>query len=362
MPRVVGIDLGTITTDLCGLDHGEPFLATSLPTGDAVADPAALLSILEKAAPLDLVVGPSGYGLPITAASALTANDVRLATLGVDGESGGIPGLTALLRALAAAPYPVVLTPGVIHLPTVPAHRKVNRIDMGTADKVCACALAVHQRAGEIGGFESDVSFMFLETGGAFSAAIAVSNGTIVDGMGGSSGPIGMAAAGALDGEVAYLAGRVTKSMLFSGGARTIAGAGDDSNQAVLSPTGTRGTLAWSAYVESAVKSLAGLATSVPGVRDIVLSGRLARDLNLHDELTERLEPVIGKPMIRALDGFAPDVKQAAQGAALVADGLAGGWFAALVQTMRLREAAGTVLDHLHVISPADARRRLGLV
>ena len=53
--------------------------------------------------------------------------------------------------------------------------------------------------------------------------------------------------------------------------------------------------------------------------------------------------------------------KQAAQGAALLADGLAGGKSAALVDAMGIREARGTVLDHLYVISPAQARVRLGI-
>ena len=48
----------------------------------------------------------------------------------------------------------------------------------------------------------SDVSFILLELGGAFSAAVAVDGGRIVDGLGGSSGPLGMRAAGALDAEV----------------------------------------------------------------------------------------------------------------------------------------------------------------
>ena len=50
-----------------------------------------------------------------------------------------------------------------------------------------------------------------------------------------------------------------------------------------------------------------------------------------------------------------------AQGAAILADGLVGGRWAALVETMRIRSATGTVLDHLVVISPTEARHRLGI-
>ena len=39
MPRVVGIDPGTITVDFCGLDDGRVYLEESWPTADAVADP-----------------------------------------------------------------------------------------------------------------------------------------------------------------------------------------------------------------------------------------------------------------------------------------------------------------------------------
>jgi predicted butyrate kinase (DUF1464 family) len=38
-------------------------------------------------------------------------------------------------------------------------------------------------------------------------------------------------------------------------------------------------------------------------------------------------------------------VKQAAQGAALLADGLAGGQWTAVVQALELKGASGTVLD-----------------
>jgi predicted butyrate kinase (DUF1464 family) len=64
---------------------------------------------------------------------------------------------------------------------------------------------------------------------------------------------------------------------------------------------------------------------------------------------------------VHILAGFATVAKQAAQGAALIADGLAGGTYAPLVDALHIREASGTVLDHLYVISPEVARARLGI-
>ena len=61
---------------------------------------------------------------------------------------------------------------------------------------------------------------MLLELGGGFSAALAVDAGQIVDGVGGSAGPIGARACGALDAEAAYLiGGALSKRTVFSGGA-----------------------------------------------------------------------------------------------------------------------------------------------
>jgi predicted butyrate kinase (DUF1464 family) len=61
------------------------------------------------------------------------------------------------------------------------------------------------------------------------------------------------------------------------------------------------------------------------------------------------------------LKGFARIAKQGAQGAALIADGLAGGEHRGLVDGLRLRESAGSALDYLRVITPETARRRIGL-
>lgn len=367
MPRVIGIDPGTVSVDVCGLDEGRVFLDRSLPTSDALADPSVLIELLEKAAPLDLVAGPSGYGLPLTAAGDLTDTDVRLAYLAAEGEPGGIGGLRSLVRTLARSSIPVVLTPGVVHLESVPPHRKMNRVDMGTADKVCAAALAIGEQARRRACGERDVSFILLELGGAFTAAIAVQDGRIVDGLGGTSGPLGLRAAGALDGEVAFLAGSVSKRLLFGGGVATIAGTPAARAEALAIPRTPQGRLAWEAYMESIVKAVAALAVSAPRACEVIVSGRVASLAGVCDELTRRLTGVLSGSMpaarcpVHLLAGFASVAKQGAQGAALIADGLAGGRSAVLVDTLGIREARGTVLDHLYVISAETARARLGI-
>jgi len=360
MPRVIGIDPGTVSIDVCGLDDGRLFLDRSVPTADALADPARLVGLLEEeAGPLDLVAGPSGYGLPLTRARDATDSDLRLALLAAAGEPGGIAGLSALLRVLARSRLPVVLTPGVIHLPTVPAHRKVNRVDMGTADKVCAVALAVMEQARRRGCPLSATSFVLLELGGAFTAAVAVAGGQIVDGAGGSAGALGFRAPGALDGEVAYLAGTVSKALLFRGGATTVAGwkEGSEPVERLAHPATPQERVASEAFIESAVKTAVALALSVPGPAEFVLSGRLARVEAVSGAIRARLEPFAPT---RLLEGFAAVAKQAAQGAALVADGLAGGTHRELVDLLAIREARGSVLDHLYVVPREQALRRLG--
>lgn len=361
MPRVIGIDPGTISLDVCGLEDGRLFLDRSWPTSVALANPSVLIDVLEASTPLDLVAGPSGYGLPLIAARDLTETDLRLAYLPDHGREGGIMGLRRLMRALARSAVPVVLTPGVVHLASVPAHRKVNRVDMGTADKVCAAALAVREQTERRGCSERDVSLILLELGGAFTAAIAVDGGGIVDGIGGTSGPLGIRACGALDGEVAFLAGALTKRDLFGGGVATISGTPDDSVEALTAPDTTRGRIAWEAYLESAVKAVVALAVSAPHAREVVLSGRLARVAAVSDELVRRLAVALPGKTVHVLSGFAAVSKQAAQGAALIADGLSGGTSAPLVDALGIRDASGTALDHLYVISPARARTRLGI-
>ncbi len=363
MVRAVGIDPGTLSFDLCGLEGECVFLDASIPTTHVASQPGALVDLLQQAEAVDLIVGPSGYGLPWVSAQELERRDVALAVLSAGRDRGRetvIGGMAEVLRTLKASGLPILFAPGVIHLPTVPAHRKVNRVDMGTADKLCAVALGVYDQARHLGIAYHETAFIYVELGGAFTALVAVDGGRVVDGMGGTSGPPGYLSLGAMDGELAYLLGGFPfpKDVLCSGGVAFVAGEPEAPPEELIERVGfdERCALAWDAFTESLVKSVAAMLTVAPSPREILLSGRLCR------------VPEIRRLVERALGRFAPlrrverlagvsVAKEAAQGAALIAEGLAGGQHAPLVEAMRLRQAAGSVLDHLYVSGAEELRR-----
>ncbi|HSB69649.1 MAG TPA: DUF1464 family protein [Candidatus Methylomirabilis sp.] len=363
MTRVIGADPGTLSFDLCGLEDGRVFLEASIPADGAARDPSALVDRLTSALPLDLIAAPSGYGLPLTPVAEVGDAELDLLLL-VREEDRGQPelvgGLRAMLGLMRERRLPAVVLPGVIHLPTVPAHRKVNRIDMGTADKLCVAALGIWDQARRFGLQAGETSFILVELGGAFTAALAVDGGRIVDGIGGAGGGLGYRALGTLDGEVAYALGHVNKSALFTGGAAFIAGDPGLPPEllAARAVEDSRARKAWDAFLECIQKMIASLRVSLPEPREVLLSGRLSRVPAVVDTLAALLGARIP---VRRVGGFAATCKEAAQGAALIADGLAGGRHRDLVETMELRGAQGTLFDHLYVTGGRALRRQFGM-
>ncbi len=257
---------------------------------------------LTERGPFALVAGPSGYGLPLIPARECTDREISLMTLVRPDERGrdqGVAGLSALLKALCTSNLPGVFLPGVIHLPTVPEHRKINRIDLGTPDKLCVAALALATRPAG--------SACVVELGSAFTACIVIDDGRVVDGLGGTSGPCGWGSGGAWDGELAYLLSPLRKVDLFTGGASSVPDA----------------VLARRWFQEELVRAVAGRRAVTP-FEEIVLSGRL---LEIEPALTTNVAAALGELASVARLGSLPGawVKHAAQGAAVLADGLAGG-------------------------------------
>jgi len=358
-PRVAGVDPGTVSFDLCALEGGDVILERSFRTDEVGADPSSLVEALVGHGPFDLVLGPAGYGLPLVPVEQVGERELALMLLlRADEPSGrvGVGGMRAIVRALIAAGLPLVFGPGAIHLPTIPAYRKWNRIDLGTADKVASAALCIADQARRLDIAFAETSFVMLELGGAFSAALAVDGGRIVDGFGGSAGPIGARACGALDAEAAYLLGAaLSKRTVFSGGALDPHGELDLSAGLDALRADPRLRDGWLALEEGAAKAALALTVSAPAPREILVAGRMAQAPGMLAALGERLAAVAP---VRAVAGLGVHVKAAAQGAAVLADGLAGGRFAALVERLGVREAGGSALDHLRVHGAEHVRLR----
>ena len=160
-----------------------------------------------------------------------------------------------------------------------------------------------------------------LELGGGFSAALAVDGGRIVDGLGGSAGPIGARACGALDAEVAYLiGGALSKRTVFSGGALDPRGELDLSAGLAELRRDPRHREGWLALEEGAAKAALALTASAPAPREILVAGRLAQAPGVIEALDERLADVAP---VRAVAGVGAGASAAAHGAAVLADGLA---------------------------------------
>ena len=361
MIRAIGIDPGTLSFDVCGLEGDRLFLDRTISSAELVAKPEVLVDMLQLAAPVDMIVGPSGYGLPWVRAQDITSEQMKLIVLSQERDRGHdaiVGGMHGIINMLKESGLPVCFAPAVIHLSTVPVHRKVNRIDMGTADKLCAVALGIWDQSRHLEIDYHETSFIYVELGGAFTAVMAVEKGKVVDGLGGTSGCMGYLSSGAMDGELAYLLGSFHKEILCSGGVAYIAGKPQLSPEELvaLARSDARCRLAWEAFLEGLVKYVAAEMSIVPSSREILISGRLCRIEEITDKVSRRLSAFAP---VRKVKGFARVTKEAAQGAALIAEGLVGGSHKRLVEVMGLCETNGTVLDHLYVKDAEALRQRL---
>jgi predicted butyrate kinase (DUF1464 family) len=305
--RVAGCDPGTSSLDILALEDGAVVAQTRFDPEALANGPAVVVEWLQNNGPFALIAGPSGYGVPLVHARDCTEDHfARMVGLRPGDTSRGVAGFSRLIRGLASSGLPIIFLPGVVHLPSVPAYRKHNRIDMGTADKLCVATLACAQ--------SPSLTACVVEVGTAFTACIAVEQGRVVDGLGGTSGPIGWRSGGAWDGEVAYMRGTLVKDDLFRGGAEEL---GEDAGAALR---------------EGVCKAVAALSAVCP-FRRVLLSGRL---FEARPDVTAPLDRELSRwgavERLASLPGAW--VKHAAQGAAVIADGLAGGRYAEAVRRL----------------------------
>ena len=342
--RIIGIDPGTGSFDFFGMDGERIILDTSVPVPEVAQNPNVLVDTVRSAFPLDMIVGPSGYGLPVTPIKDITETD--LTVMVPDDKS--IPlydGIRMVIRLMKDEGFPVYFTPGVIHLPTVPLYRKANKMDMGTADKVCCVALAIKDQAQLYRIDYSQTSFILAEIGYAFNAVIGVADGKIVDGLGGTSGGPGFITLGSMDSELAVRLGRFPGIVLFSGGAKDASGK-DDLTPEELAKEHHQYPESWNMLLESIVKGVAAMMVSVARPREILLSGRLSGIPEIAEALAVKLAQ-FGK--VRKVRRQARVAKEAAEGAYIIGEGLLGGKYKGIVDCLKLKEATGTMFDYIQV-------------
>lgn len=162
---------------------------------------------------------PSAFGSKITRLCDISENELMAILLKNDHSS--TVGLYSVLCELKKYTLDAYFIPSVKMLSTVPRYKKVNKIDMGTSDKLCTAIYAMYEQSNRLHIDLHDTSFLLVEIGSCFTSLLFIDAGTIVDGVGGTSGPVGLSAKGAIDGEL-FSIKEYSKESIYRGGLRDI--------------------------------------------------------------------------------------------------------------------------------------------
>lgn len=351
MSRVIGIDPGSKSWDFFGLEDNEIILDISLPTKDVTNDPQKVIDVINSIDNINLLAAPSGFGLPLKDVKDLTEKDIFFTLLKFGREDQKkLVGLGEILRLIKAEPIKAIIVPGVKHLSTVPNYRKINKIDMGTADKLCTAVVGIRDQLETYHIKPEESNFIMVEIGYGFTAVLAIENGQIIDGIGGSN-IMGFRACGSLDGELAYLIKNIHKDNIYKGGVASIAGFSDLSLKEItfLAEKDEQVKMALKAYISSVKKAVFGISSSFSKkskIKEILLAGRGADLRYINDKFEKGLNDVAP---VRIMKTYSQIAKRAAQGATFIANGLLEGRFKQIINNLKIKEASGSILDNIFI-------------
>ncbi|MBY9012657.1 MAG: DUF1464 family protein [Candidatus Lokiarchaeota archaeon] len=357
MLRVIGIDPGSKSWDFFGLDNKEVILDTSIPSMELIDDPSKAISIIKSVDNIDLIVAPSGFGLPLKKVTEITEDDIFLTLLKFNNkEKDKLIGLGEVLRLIRKEKIPAIIVPGVKHLPTIPKYRKVNKIDMGTADKLCTAVTGIRDQMERLNINPKNTNFILVEIGYGFTSVLAIENGQVIDGIGGSN-IMGFRACGSLDGELAYLIKNIKKKVIYSGGVSYIAGHPDLSLKEIISlaEKDAQTRLALNAYISELTKAVYAISSSYSNkdvITEILLAGRSTELQYIKDIIIKGFDNFLPVTLMSSYGHFS---KHAAQGAAFIANGLLGGELEPIISNLKIKEAKGSILDDVYI--PFDKKQ-----
>jgi len=371
MVKAIGIDPGTKSIDIFGFDDETKkiLIDKTILRDEFTKNPKIVLDVLrdltKSTGKLDVIVGPSGYGITPKRASETNDSEILMATFVSEGDIKrrlrilGIRELMFLMKK--ASDLNIWFTPGVIHLPTVPRFRKAGKIDMGTADKLFSVIIAMKDQAETLKIKYSETSFILIEIGFAYTSAMAVEKGALVDGIGGTTGNMGYLGMGTMDGELAYAIANslqdYSRLLLFSGGVSSLAGIDpfsiDIKDFIRKTKVNKKTESAYEAFQEGIIKNVFSLIVSMKELpKEILLSGRFLGINTFRKDIISMLNKRT-KPLsineIRTVKKQSANVKEAAQGSAILANGIAGGKYKLIVENLKIFESEGTIFDHIYL-------------
>lgn len=321
-----------------GIDYGTKSWKVALLQEEKVEDLREFEDSLQVLSYLDEVVAkypslpivlPSGFGIPLKKVQEIQEQDIFEMTL-KKGEPREL-GLGKFLEILKTRNIRAYCIPAVKLLPSIPIYRKINKIDLGTSDKLCSIAFiekTLLEKASWKGSSSQNVDFqgmdfLMLEVGYAFTCLLVVKDGQIIDALGGTAGCMGPKSRGSIDGELAYLYNFDTKAQIYSGGFLDL--------EEKFPGYGEK------AFWESLEKELLAF-MHFYHMDLILLTGR--NKIWIQEKLADRYSTQI---LQNDKEGF-----ESAIGAAIIANGIEGGIFENIVTHLGIKEAHEHVLDWLY--------------
>lgn len=314
----LGVDCSVDDWKTCLMEHGHLLQLSSF------TDALAMLAYVQHICahyPEPTIALSSDLNTYFAALSALTEQQFYEMTLYRSNQSWGDK-LKELFIAIGAINLRSYCIPAVAYIDSIPAYRKLNRADMGTAGNLCATT-TILSRMREREAAWSEMRFLYLEVGYMTKSIVVVEDGYIINGIG-------------------------TQEHMYRGNWFD-----EPESDALVEE----------AFWEGLTQDLAGL-MAIHHFEDIVVREQSAaeEDIRRKDAVIERLDEHY---QLYTFPGYESEKAgyDIAIGAALIAEGLAyGGPAADVVERLRLREmidngfhnVAGTEHAPLHALSPMD--------
>jgi len=179
MSLSIGIDCSAAHWKTCLREHGQNLHVCSF------VDFTAALPYLEGVCalfPEPTIALPFGRGTTsLSRLSALTDQQLHAITSPLNKQQPQAD-LQQILIAIKALSLDSYCLPSIKHLPSVPMHRKLNPIDLGTPDSLCIVATLMY-RLCERQTAWSEMNFLCVVVGYNSKSIVVVENGHIVNGI-----------------------------------------------------------------------------------------------------------------------------------------------------------------------------------